>query len=103
VNHPNPISTTSITPYPFGMQMPGRSFSSGSYRYGFQGQEKDDEVKGEGNSINSEGKTVIDTYSTMKQAFLSVVFKGLFFISNSSIEKRTLETDLGDTINPADY
>src|SRR5690554_5988227 len=23
-----------------------------SYRYGFQGQEKDDEVKGEGNSIN---------------------------------------------------
>jgi RHS repeat-associated protein len=32
--------------------MPGRSFSSGSYRYGFQGQEKDDEVKGDGNSIN---------------------------------------------------
>ena len=24
----------------------------GSYRYGFQGQEKDDEVKGVGNSIN---------------------------------------------------
>jgi RHS repeat-associated protein len=34
------------------MQMPGRSFSSGSYRYGFQGQEKDDEIKGDGNSIN---------------------------------------------------
>jgi RHS repeat-associated protein len=32
--------------------MPGRSFSSGSYRYGFQGQEKDDEIKGAGNSIN---------------------------------------------------
>jgi RHS repeat-associated protein len=32
--------------------MPGRSFSSGSYRYGFQGQEKDDEIKGDGNSIN---------------------------------------------------
>src|SRR5690554_8051627 len=32
--------------------MPGRSFQSDEYRYGFQGQEKDDEVKGEGNSIN---------------------------------------------------
>lgn len=28
------------------------SFFEGSYRYGFQGQEKDDEVKGEGNSVN---------------------------------------------------
>jgi RHS repeat-associated protein len=34
------------------MHMPGWSFSPGSYRYGFQGQEKDDEIKGEGNSIN---------------------------------------------------
>ncbi len=38
--------------YPFGMQMPGRQFSSNAYRYGFQGQEKDDEIKGEGNSVN---------------------------------------------------
>ena len=38
--------------YPFGMPMPGRTFNSGEYRYGFQGQEKDDEIKGEGNSIN---------------------------------------------------
>lgn len=38
--------------YPFGMEQPGRTFSSPSYRYGFQGQEKDDEVKGSGNSIN---------------------------------------------------
>src|SRR5690554_1556439 len=38
--------------YAFGMQMPGRNGSTGDYRYGFQGQEKDDEVKGEGNSIN---------------------------------------------------
>jgi RHS repeat-associated protein len=29
-------------------------YSSSSYRYGFQGQEKDDEVSGEGNSINFE-------------------------------------------------
>lgn len=31
---------------------PGLSFSSSAYRYGFQGQEKDDEVKGNGNSVN---------------------------------------------------
>ncbi|MGB0871158.1 MAG: RHS repeat-associated core domain-containing protein, partial [Flavobacteriales bacterium] len=38
--------------YPFGMQMPGRKFDTDEYRYGFQGQEKDDEIKGEGNSVN---------------------------------------------------
>ncbi|MCO6173426.1 hypothetical protein NHF50_00050 [Flavobacterium sp. NRK F10] len=32
--------------------MPDRHASSATYRYGFQGQEKDDEVKGEGNSLN---------------------------------------------------
>ena len=35
--------------YPFGMIQPGRSFSSGSYRYGFNGKENDNDVKGEGN------------------------------------------------------
>lgn len=38
--------------YPFGQLVPNRYASSNSYRYGFQGQEKDDEIKGEGNSIN---------------------------------------------------
>src|SRR5690554_7179930 len=54
--------------YAYGMQMPGRkqlrdldgngnpvyvpANGSDRYRYGFQGQEMDDEVKGEGNSIN---------------------------------------------------
>jgi RHS repeat-associated protein len=38
--------------YPFGMLVPGRHGNSGDYRYGFQGQEMDNEVKGEGNSIN---------------------------------------------------
>ncbi len=36
----------------FGMLIPNRHGSSDGYRYGFQGQEKDDEIKGEGNSIN---------------------------------------------------
>ena len=39
--------------YPFGMPMPGRTFSSDQYRYGFNGMEKDDEMgKGDGNSYD---------------------------------------------------
>ncbi|WP_262895831.1 HNH/endonuclease VII fold putative polymorphic toxin, partial [Aureivirga marina] len=38
--------------YPFGMQLPNRFGNSDAYRYGFQGQERDDEVKGEGNSYD---------------------------------------------------
>ncbi len=34
------------------MTMPGRNYSSGEgYRFGFQGQETDDEVRGDGNSV----------------------------------------------------
>lgn len=40
--------------YVFGAQMPGRNFITESYRYSFQGQEHDDEIKGEGNSLNFE-------------------------------------------------
>ena len=36
--------------YPFGMGMSGRKYTNGSkYRYGFNGKENDNEVKGEGN------------------------------------------------------
>lgn len=38
--------------YPFGMLVPTRHGSSISARYGFQSQEMDNEIKGEGNSIN---------------------------------------------------
>lgn len=38
--------------HPFGMRMSSRSSNSSDYTYGFQGQEKDDEIKGEGNSVN---------------------------------------------------
>ncbi len=40
--------------YPFGMAMEGRFGSVGNYRYGFNGMEKDDEVKGAGNSYTTE-------------------------------------------------
>lgn len=36
------------------MLMPNRNGSSDSYRYGFQGQEKDDEIKGDGNSYTAQ-------------------------------------------------
>ncbi|MBC9811456.1 hypothetical protein H9Y05_03110 [Crocinitomicaceae bacterium CZZ-1] len=39
--------------FPYGMQMPGRNGNDGDgYRYGFQNQEIDDEIKGTGNSVN---------------------------------------------------
>ncbi|NQY09955.1 MAG: hypothetical protein HRT71_10645, partial [Flavobacteriales bacterium] len=41
--------------YAFGMEIPGRLKSnSPSYRYGFNGQEKDDEIKGNGNSYTAQ-------------------------------------------------
>jgi RHS repeat-associated protein len=44
------LALKEICYYPFGMTMPGRKFSSSSlYRYGFNGKENDNEVKGEGN------------------------------------------------------
>ena len=38
--------------YPFGMLQEARQGSKANYRYGFQGQEMDNEIKGEGNSLN---------------------------------------------------
>ncbi len=40
--------------YPFGMLMPKRGYSSQVYRFGFNGQEKDDELNGEGNTYSFE-------------------------------------------------
>jgi RHS repeat-associated protein len=37
---------------PFGQVMPNRHGNDNQYRYGFQAQEKDDEIKGDGNSLN---------------------------------------------------
>ena len=46
------VRSRTISDYsPFGVLLPERSLNTGGFRYGFQGQEHDDEVKGEGNSI----------------------------------------------------
>ena len=39
--------------YPFGMLLPNRHESTSEYKFGFGGQEKDDEIKGEGNSYTA--------------------------------------------------
>ena len=48
----NPDVLTYSDYYPFGMLVPNRHVDSDKYRYGFQGQEMDNEIKGEGNSLN---------------------------------------------------
>jgi RHS repeat-associated protein len=42
----------SYTDNSFGMTMPGRIYSRGDYRFGFNGKEKDDEVSGSGNQYD---------------------------------------------------
>lgn len=49
------VAIVSVSDYsPFGVQLDGRSTTNGNYRFGFQGQEKDDEVVGKGNSYTAE-------------------------------------------------
>ena len=48
----SPMRKTNDFLRPFGVGLKNRDFSSEKYRYGFQNQERDDEMKGEGNSIN---------------------------------------------------
>ena len=50
VDHFNPVVLDANDYYPFGSLEPGRAFdASGTYRYGFNGKENDNEVKGTGN------------------------------------------------------
>ncbi|WP_083727795.1 RHS repeat domain-containing protein [[Flexibacter] sp. ATCC 35208] len=54
--------------YPFGMGMGDRKWSLGGYRYGFNGKENDNEVKGEGNEIAFEARA----YDSRVGKFLSI-------------------------------
>ena len=40
--------------YPFGMEKPAMVYDKGGYRYGYQGQEMDNEIQGIGNAISYE-------------------------------------------------
>ena len=47
------VGIRNISDYsPFGVLLAERTVEGAFYRNGFQGQERDDEVKGEGNSVN---------------------------------------------------
>jgi RHS repeat-associated protein len=47
------VRSRTISDYsPFGVLLPERAVNAGDFRYGFQGQEHDDEVKEECNSVN---------------------------------------------------
>lgn len=48
VTHHLPDIKTASDYYPFGWAMPGRKLNMGTYRYGFNDQEMDNEVKGAG-------------------------------------------------------
>lgn len=45
---------------PFGALLPGRNYSSSNYRFGFQGQEKDDEVHGSTGTSYDFGARMLD-------------------------------------------
>lgn len=53
--HYEPVVVSYADYYPFGAEMPGRNGSNypeENYRYGFQAQETDNEVYGEGNAVS---------------------------------------------------
>ncbi len=83
-NYYNPQITTITDYYPFGMQIEERSWvaSSSSYRFGFQGQEKDNEMKGDGNSLDFGARI----YDSRLGRFLSVdpLFKKYIYLSSYS-------------------
>jgi RHS repeat-associated protein len=77
--------------YPFGMQMPGKNVTLASYsslnryRFGFNGQERDDEVKGAGNSLEFKFRV----YDSRIGKFLSVdpLFKEYPWNSSMLLQK----------------
>ncbi|MDX2173676.1 MAG: RHS repeat-associated core domain-containing protein [Bacteroidota bacterium] len=52
-------ANTKTSYYAFGSPMPNRQFNNGNYRYGFNGKENDNEVKGTGNQQDY-GKRIYD-------------------------------------------
>jgi RHS repeat-associated protein len=52
--------TTNTNYYSFGMAQSGRNLNSADYKFGYNGKEKDDEIKGSGNSVDF-GARMLDT------------------------------------------
>ena len=79
--------------YPFGMLMPSRIFSSDKYRFGFNGKENDNEVKGTGDQQDY-GMRI---YDPRLGKFLSVVDKKFIFLkfNTAQLQKAVLSLFLG--------
>jgi len=55
IHSPNRVGIRNSSDYsPFGVELDGRTVSVEGYRFGYQGSEKDNEFKGEGNSYTTE-------------------------------------------------
>jgi RHS repeat-associated protein len=99
---PSPKNTAFST-YTFGSIMV--SVSKGEYRYGFQNQEKDEEIRGDGNSLNF----TLRMYDSRIGRFFAVDplavkfawFSPYVFSENKVLENRELEG--GETINSTWY
>ena len=63
-----PDVLTATDYYPFGMEMPGRKYNPQGYRYGFQKQEKDENIYGQGNAYSFEYRV----YDSRLGRFLSI-------------------------------
>ena len=94
--------------YPFGMLMPNRHGQADSYRYGFQGQEKDDEIKGEGNSLNYKYRMhdprigrffAVDPLAKSYPYMTPYQFSGNKPIWSREIEGLESEVDADDSVN----
>jgi len=91
--------------YPFGMQMPGRQFSQGEYRYGFNGKEKDNELAGEGNSIHFEFREYdsrIARYSSLDPLSAEYPWQSPYVYHRNSPVAFIDWLGLGDPIKPKD-
>ncbi len=92
------------------MTVPNRNYQSPEYRYGFQGQEKDDEIKGNGNSINYKFRMhdprvgrffAVDPLSTKYPYYTPYSFSGnkvLQFIELEGLEEAENRLSIGEQI-----
>lgn len=81
--------------YPFGWAMPGRQSNVGGYRFGFNGQEMDNEPKGNGNSYSFEYRVHdprIGRFLSVDPLFREYPWNSTYaFAENRPIDGRDLE------------
>ncbi len=111
------VGINQVTDYsPFGVQLDGRTITGGiadkAYRYGFQNQEKDNEIKGEGNSLNYEFRMhdprlgrffAIDPLEAKYPQWTPYQFSGNQVISTAELEGLEPEIDVNEAKEGVQY